>query len=78
MDIFSVEVLHEQGSDTIRSYGETSGTRWSVPRPLWGAIYVILLRVQIAGVAMDWAQYSVRAKLSCPEGQQRCAAGGAG
>ena len=72
------EIRHGEGSEEVTSQEETINTRWSVTRPLWGANYVITLRVKIAGVALDWAQYSVRAKLSCPEGQRRCAPSGAG
>ncbi|KAF0311720.1 hypothetical protein FJT64_017563 [Amphibalanus amphitrite] len=77
VDRFALEVLHREGSEHVASRGETTGTRWTVARPLWGAAYELLLWVQIAGVQFPWAQYSVRAKLGCPDGQQRCAADGA-
>ena len=78
MESYSLEVRHAEGSEPITSQQETTNTRWSVVRPLWNAVYNVTLRVKIAGVALDWALYTVRAKLDCPGGQRRCHLNGAG
>ena len=78
VESYSLEVRHAEGSEPVTSQAETTNTRWSVVRPLWNAVYNVTLRVKIAGVALDWALYTVRAKLDCPGGQRRCQLNGAG
>ncbi|XP_037091216.1 uncharacterized protein LOC119111504 [Pollicipes pollicipes] len=72
VDLYSLEVRHNNGSGETSQHWQTMDRRWLILHPLWGGSYSLTVRCHVRGVPLECGSYQLVARVDCPPGVSRC------